>query len=59
MDTAHLYDNSEFAICPVVRHGNLNSIQNLSTVTNPTMGPIVFFSLIRCRAVQRDKSQTH
>ena len=29
--------NSEFAICHVVRHGNVNSIQNPSTVTNPTM----------------------
>ena len=29
--------NSEFAICHVVRHGNVNSIQNPTTVTNPTM----------------------
>ena len=29
--------NSEFAICPIARHGNANSIQNLSTVTNTTM----------------------
>ena len=36
LDTGHI---SEFAICPVVRHGNVNSIQNPSTVTNPTMGP--------------------
>ena len=30
---------SDFAICPVVglRHGNANSIQNASSVTNPTM----------------------
>ena len=32
-------NNSEFAICHVVRHGNVNSIQNPSTVTNPTMEP--------------------
>ena len=50
---------SEFAICHVVRHGNVNSIQNLSTATNPTMEPIVFFCHLRCRAVQRGKSQTH
>ena len=31
--------SSEFAICHVVRHGNMNSIQNPSTVTNPTMEP--------------------
>ena len=53
---------SEFAICHVVRHGNANSIQNPSTVTNPTMElyckPLFFFRL-RCRVVQRDKSQTH
>ena len=32
---------SEFAICHVLRHGNVNSIQNPSrpTVTNPTMEP--------------------
>ena len=30
-------DNSEFAICPAVRRGNGNSIQNPSTVTNQTM----------------------
>ena len=30
---------SEFAICHVLRHGNVNSIQNLSTVTNPAMEP--------------------
>ena len=28
---------SEFAICHVVRHGNVNSIQNSSTLINPTM----------------------
>ena len=33
-----LQENSEFAICHVVRHGNVNSFQNPSTVTNPTMG---------------------
>ena len=34
-------NNSEFAICRVVRHGNVNSItvQNHSTVSNSTMGP--------------------
>ena len=32
-----LYVNSELAICPVARHGNANSIQNLPTVTNLTM----------------------
>ena len=31
-------DNIAFARCPVVRYGNVNSIQNPSTVTNPTMG---------------------
>ena len=31
--------NSEFVICLVVRHGNANSIQNPSTMTNPTMEP--------------------
>ena len=31
------HDNSEFAICPVVRHGNVNSIHNPATGTNPTM----------------------
>ena len=54
-------DNSEFAICHVVRHSTVNSIQNPSTVTNPTM-ETYFFLLppIRCRAaVQRDESQTH
>ena len=30
---------SEFAICHVVHHDNVNSIQNPSTVTNPTMQP--------------------
>ena len=30
---------SEFAICHVVRHGNVNSIRNPSTVTNSTMEP--------------------
>ena len=29
--------SSEFAICHVVRHGNVNSIQNPSTVTNSTI----------------------
>ena len=28
---------SEFSICPVVLHGNANSIQNPSSVTNPTI----------------------
>ena len=56
--------NSEFAICHVVRHGNVNSIQNPSTVTNPTMEPYNSFLLpltLPCRTVglQRDKSQTH
>ena len=31
--------HSEFAICHVVSHGNVNSIQNPSTATNPTMEP--------------------
>ena len=30
-------DISEFAICHVLRHGNVNSIQNPSTLTNLTM----------------------
>ena len=30
---------SEYAICHIVRHGNVNSIQNPSTVTTPTMEP--------------------
>ena len=34
-----IWTTSEIAICPVVRHGNVNSIQNPSTVTNQTMGP--------------------
>ena len=51
--------NNEFAICHVWRHGNVNSIQNPSTVTNPTCNPIVLFCHSRCRAVQRDKLQTH
>ena len=60
MDYASRDYNSEFAICHVVRHGNVNSIQCPSTVTNPTMKPyIVFFYYLRCRAVQRDKSHTH
>ena len=29
--------SSEFTICHVVRHGNMNSIQNPSTMTNPTI----------------------
>ena len=33
------FTQDEFAICYVVCHGNVNSIQNPSTVTNPTMGP--------------------
>ena len=37
--TRDSHDNSEFAICHVVHHGNVNSIQNPSTVTNPTMEP--------------------
>ena len=49
-------DISDFAICHVERHGNVN-IQNSSTVTNPTMEP--YFCHLRCRAVQLDKSQTH
>ena len=32
-------DSSEFAICHVVRHCNVNSIQNPHTVTDPTMEP--------------------
>ena len=44
--------NSEFAIYHVVRQGNVNSIQNPSTATNPTMEPnIVFFYHSRCCAV--------
>ena len=39
-----------------VRHGNVNYIQNPSTVTNPS---IVIFYHLSCRPVQRDKSQTH
>ena len=36
-------DNSEFAIQHFVRHGNVNVIQNRSTVTNPTMEPYSIF----------------
>ena len=32
-------DNSELAICHVLRHSNMNSIQNPFTLTNPTMEP--------------------
>ena len=44
-------DNSEFAICHAVRHGNVNSIHNPSTVTNPTIEPYcIFLSLtLPCR----------
>ena len=37
---------SEFAICHVVRHGNVNSIQNPPTVTNPTMESYILLPLI-------------
>ena len=39
-----MHDNSEFAICHLVRHGNVNSIQNPSTMTNPTMEPAPLLS---------------
>ena len=31
--------NNEFAICHIARNGNVNSIQNPVSVTNPTMEP--------------------
>ena len=34
-------------------------IQNPSSMTNPTMEPYFFFFHLFCRAVPRDKSQTH
>ena len=53
--------SSEFAICHVVRHDNANSIQNPCTLTNPAIEPycILLAWRLRCRAVERDKSQTH
>ena len=44
-------DISDFAICHVVRHGNVNSIQNPSTVTNLTMEPycILLSLTLLCR----------
>ena len=39
-----LEDISEFAICPVVRHSNVNSIQNPSTVTNPSNNGALLYS---------------
>ena len=39
---------SEFAICHVVRHGNVNSFQNPSTVTNTTMEPYCIRIAVLC-----------
>ena len=47
---------SEFAICHVVRHGNVNSIQNPSTLTTPTMTPYCILLPLTLPAVQSDKS---
>ena len=46
LDMSAALDTSEFAICHVVRHGNVNSIQNPSTVTNSTMEPYYILLLL-------------
>ena len=47
-------DNREFAICHVVRDGNVNSIQNPSTVTNPTMEPFCIPIAMSCNVTNRE-----
>ena len=51
--------NIEFAIYHVVRDGYVNSIQNPSTVTNPTMEPYCILLPLMLSCLKRDKSQTH
>ena len=34
-----VWNNSELTICHVARHGDVNSVQNPSSVTNPTKEP--------------------
>ena len=56
----HSLRKEEFAICQVVRHGNVNSIQNYSTVTYPTMEPFCIFPPITlpcCTTRQMANSQ--
>ena len=43
----------EFAICHVVRHGNVNSIQNTYTVINPTMEPYCIRIAVPCNVTFR------
>ena len=49
--------SSEFAICPVVLHRYADSIQNPSSVTNPTIGLYCILPFTLPCAVQCDKSQ--
>ena len=57
-------NRNEFAICRVVRHGNVNrhskSLYHVYCDLSNN-GALLYSSAtyIRCRAVQRDKSQAH